>query len=101
MLFEILDLRRCVIRVVVQHGNRYDSRQLLRNSALKEKIEADLRFLVVDRALGIVPWIDRRSIRRRLLLIRSMPHQIVEHTIRRHGSHIDLTNCVSGAVAWI
>jgi hypothetical protein len=101
MRFEIAQLGNGIVRNVIDHRYRHHCGQTTRHTALEEEVEANLRLVAVYLALFSVPWIDRRAQRRRLLLVCSVPQQVMETSFLRGRAQLDLFDRISYAISRI
>ncbi len=98
-LLQIRNLRRRVVGSVVQHRDRNHRRQAARYAAGEEQIESHLRLLGRSQIGWLMPRIDGRTIRRRLLLIRRVAQDVVKRAILRAGAKIKFANGIAHAVS--
>ena len=98
---KIAQLRDSVFRLVVNHGDGNHRGQAMRNSTRVKQVEAGMSLMLIDQAGRFMPWIDGRAVGSGLVLIRSMPQDVVKISIGGARPCLDLADGIADAVAWI
>ena len=96
--FQICNLRPRIVRSVIQHRDRHHGGKSASNAACEEQIKSHLRLFGRSQIGGLMPRIDRRTIRGRLLLIRGVAQNVVECTVVCGCAQIEFANRIAHTI---